>query len=602
MAGAVFDEEAGICLHAGFYACGRHGGRRLSMAYGQGLKEADFRANFGSFAHRRPLDLPPPQGFLVNRGFAGPFLGQLRDTAAPDPAARHFLRLADQQCCLFLPDLVLRQGNGELPKSPFLLHGDEEEENDWRRLPHESIGIPPLEPIARLDPDRLSQAGSLPSYVHPLFLCGPWQDFLPVALLPRDPAGLFRRMPRRGLVILIPTELNPRSNGHACLLHLAIDLQAAGAEVCLLPVTPYRFFRNYFPELKPLYQGLRFIAHPLEAPGGSLLLVPESIRSADVRRARRHFDSVLWWNLAPAGVLTSFMPAFRPGDLATFFSPFVLPGQPRYHFFQPPLPRELLKRAQQYRPQPPAKSRILLYTGKGRLKPLSRKLHRKLLTCSIEVITRSHPATKSELIELLGTSRGLISFDPMTNLSLEAAVAGLPVYLPSTAFPENAYADFPVDLRGFLHTSAEEFLQHLARPRPASLPLGGLMVAHRSSIQSFLLMLSHPVYAASYQLTQPILDAVRAYRRELLRSGTIQAALNGEAASAALKGVYVKSLKSPYAIHRSLCLLLSGIDAVAELLYSLRLFRPLQPFLRKLRRLGSKLFTPAVQLGRALPR
>ncbi|MFN7739107.1 MAG: hypothetical protein ACK5RA_02435, partial [Cyanobacteriota bacterium] len=80
----------------------------------------------------------------------------------------------------------------------------------------------------------------------------------------------------RSIVFLIPTELNPRSNGHACILTLAMELQAVGHDVSLLPFQPSRFFRRYWQKLPKIYKQLRFLAHPSEALQPSLLVVPES--------------------------------------------------------------------------------------------------------------------------------------------------------------------------------------------------------------------------------------------------------------------------------------------------------------------------------------
>jgi hypothetical protein len=458
-----------------------------------------------------------------------------------------------------------------------------------------------LELPLRLDPKSVNIDVRPRTYPHPLYFCGTWKDYLPADFLKPDLIHLLRAMPQRSLVILIPTELNPRSNGHACILHLALDLQAAGADVSLLPTIPYLFFRTYFQKLRPRFKQLRFIANPSEASTESYLLVPESIKSAHVKRLRRYFARIIWWNLAPAGVLTPFSPDIKSQDLLTFFSPFVMPDRENYHFIQPPLPKPLRNLARQYSPQRSAGQTILLYTGKGRMKPLPRKLHKHLLPYSIELITRSHPETKTELIELLSDSQGLISFDSMTNLSLEAAIAGLPVYLPCTAFAERAYRDFPVDLRDYLDTSSEDFIHHLSGQGPVQrISPASLYDAHRKSIRSFLLILCYPIYAESFHCTQQTLSDIEDYRRFLLKSKTIQVALQGEAASSSLVGLYVKSLKHPYAYHLILCNLLSWIDNTADLLHSLSIFRPLQPVLRYMRRVSRKLLSPVMHIGKTI--
>jgi hypothetical protein len=607
VSGAVFHEEEAICCHSGYYVFCRHEGRRVSFAYGQGTPQQDFIASFGSYTHRRLVDLPPPQGFLVSERYSAEFLQQLADSeqdAETHPRTnggkeRIFLRLGSSQRCLFVPDFTLTQQTPYL-ESPFWLH--QEGEGKTLQLAGETIEPAALGLPASLNPESVNLAVRPRTYPHPLYFCRPWSDYLPADYVEANLTRLLQDRPRNAVVFVVPSELNPRSHGHACLLHLALDLQNAGAHVSLLPTTPYRFFRNYYQTLKPLYRSLRFITNPLEVPSESYLIVPESIRNFQVKSLRGYFAKVIWWNLAPAGVLTPFSPAIGRQDLVTFFSPFVLPNRPCYHFVNPPLPKRLRNLAKRHQPRRAASNTMLVYTGKGRLKPLSRKLHRHLLPYSIELITRTHPSSKEKLLELLMSAQGLISFDPMTNLSLEAALAGMPVFLPSTAFQEEAYAHFPVDLRGFLHTCSGEFLRHLTtQSPPRALVQKDLENAHRKSIDSFLLILADPVYAASFRCTEEVLEAISEYRRFLLASKTIQASLEGESVSSALKGLYMKTLKLPYTYHRALCVALSWIDGTADFLNSLRLFRPFRPIMRGLARLGRQLLKPVMQLGRKIP-
>lgn len=607
VSGAVFHEKEATCCHAGSYVFCRHEGRRVSFAYGQGTPQHDFIASFGSYTHRRQIDLPPPQGFVVGERFAARFLQQLVDseqnaaTHCPtsEGGKRVFLRLSVSQHCLFVPDFALTQ-HTPYRESPFWLH--QEGDSEFLHLPRETVEPGGLGLPESLNPESVNLEVRPRTYPHPLYFCPPWEDYLPADFVKADLARLLQGRPRHPVVLVVPSELNPRSHGHACLLHLALDLQNAGADVSLLPTTPYRFFRNYYESLKPLYRSLRFIANPLEVPSESYLIVPESIRNSLVKTLRGYFAKVIWWNLAPAGVLTAFRPAIETRDLVTFFSPFVLPGRPCYHFVNPPLPKRLRNLAQRHQPRRAASRTMLVYTGKGRLKPLSRKLHRHLLPYSIALITRTNPSSKEKLIDLLMSAQGLISFDPMTNLSLEAALAGMPVFLPSTAFQEEAYAHFPVDLRGFLHTCSDEFLRHLTvQSPPRGLVQKDLEDAHRTSIHSFLLILADPVYAASFRCTEEVLEAISEYRRFLLASRTIQASLEGEAVSSALKGLYMKTLKLPYVYHHALCVALCWIDGIADFLSSLRLFRPFRPILQRLARLGRMILTPVLQLGRKIP-
>ena len=119
-----------------------------------------------------------------------------------------------------------------------------------------------------------------------------------------------------------------------------------------------------------------------------------------------------------------------------------------------------------HQPQAPPQLQVALYTGKGRLKPLPRSLHRHLLAYRVVLITRKFPSTKASLLRLLTHSHGLISFDPLTNLSLESAILGVPTFLPGNPFPARCYRCFPTDLRSHITDSPGAFITMLQRPGP----------------------------------------------------------------------------------------------------------------------------------------
>ena len=166
------------------------------------------------------------------------------------------------------------------------------------------------------------------------------------------------------------------------------------------------------------------------------VLVPESTPPKLIRNIRRHSERFIWWLLAPAGLLSSFRPDIRKGDYVAAFSEFVLPDQTDYLFVNPPIDPEIKKSARKHTPIAPQILQIGFYTGKGRLHPLPPSLHRRLLRYQIVPITRTFPSTRNALIKLLEKSNGLISCDPLTNLSLEAALVGTPTYLLGNPFPQ----------------------------------------------------------------------------------------------------------------------------------------------------------------------
>ena len=562
----------------------------------QGLTPEAFAADFASFAHTRAVDLPSPSVQLLRHSCLATTLEAFQRIDCQEQARlseawwRQLAPLGWRCACP--ADLTVQL-------SPSLAAAE--------RL---HVGLRQLEGMAlvRADAWLAAQApGSEPVYgtllqrvleqgagrMHPLHARAFLAPFLHPAVLQsaqRRCSRLTLLPPRaaQSLVILIPTELNARSNGHACILTLALQLQAAGHSVHLLPFKPYTFFRHYHRRLPPRFRQLAFIAEPVEAPSG-LLLVPESAPRKLVKRLRPHYNTVLWWLLAPAGLLTDFRPDIRRGDRLVAFSEFTLPRQSSYLFVHPP-PEPLMKQsAAEHTPQPPRQLQVALYTGKGRLMPLPRSLHRHLLTYQVVLITRSFPAKKQGLVRLLSKSNGLISFDPMTNLSLEAAILGVPTFLPANPFPARCYRRFPVDLSPFVTDSPSTFISKLQNRGPVrKLSLESLRHATHRALDIVALLASdpEPLAAEAYRVDDETLRQIEDYRQHLLRSRTILTARDGQSLSSALSHFYALSLKAPYGVHCAFCQALNWLDRIGDLLVALGLFRFLRPVLN---RLGSML-------------
>ena len=82
--------------------------------------------------------------------------------------------------------------------------------------------------------------------------------------------------------------------------------------------------------------------------------------------------------------------------------------------------------------------RICIYTGKGRLKKLPKNIRNLFAEYDIQLITRVFPSTRKELFYLLLNSDAFISFDELTQINLEAASLGMPVFIANPLFPEKS--------------------------------------------------------------------------------------------------------------------------------------------------------------------
>lgn len=588
-----FDPVTGVCVSAGYSS--PVASSSVYFPHATGLTAEAYAANFASFGHTRAVDLPSPAVQMLASRCVAPTLEALGGSASANQAtvpATWWTQLALLSMrCACLVELSV-----EVPSN---LAGAERSRVAVRHPAGIEL-VRVLTWLASAEGETWSLSyGQLLARVlaqgagraHLLYFCA----FLAQAQHPAVRHAAEQRAPRfsllppvrhKPLVLLIPTELNARSNGHACLLTLAVQLQAAGQLVFLLPFKPYAFFKHYLSRLPKRYRYLPFISDPREVPG-AVLIAPESSPSHIVQRLRDHYSIVLWWLLAPAGFLTPFRPDIRLGDRLVAFSEFILPNQLHYLFVHPPATRQFKKLMAQHTPQPPRKPLVTIYTGKGRLRALPRRLHRHILTCEVMLITRTYPATKKDLVRLLTRSSGLISFDPMTNLTLEAASLGVPTFLPANPFHPNCYRNFPADLSPFITDSIDLFLARIKDSGPRrKLSLGPLYRATNQSmtIVSLLTADPEPIGAQCFRVTDEVLQRLRDYRRQLVGSYAIQIDRDGQSISSAFIALYLRSLRAPYGFHVALSHALTWLDRAGDLAVALQIFRMLRPLFRLIAR------------------
>lgn len=137
----------------------------------------------------------------------------------------------------------------------------------------------------------------------------------------------------------------------------------------------------------------------------------------EICRHRLHRnDRVAWWMLYTPGRWAA-LPRIQPQDLVFTWMHCMYPGHPQ--LMVNTVDTNLFK------PTVRNKEGILYYIGKG-----SSNFDSSKVPDGARLITRSPdrwPATRVELIELLASSELLISFDPLTQLNLEATLVGTPV-------------------------------------------------------------------------------------------------------------------------------------------------------------------------------
>ena len=581
-----FNRSSGRCVSAGYSRFVAT--EEVYLPHGQTLTRESYISDFASLGHTRWVDLPsPPLQLLSTSCLQAAFecirsSGYLRESSVTQAWWSQLCRGSFRCCCpdnLFVqlpPPLAAFESKRVVlhDAADFFLFRTEVWLGRHDYLWNRSYGAL-LNRIMEQGTGRMHALHAYDQFarsLHPSTLRSAETQYGRPSLLPKAV--------HRPMVILIPTELNARSHGHACLLTLALKLMQSGREVSLLPYKPYTFFRHYRRKLPSRYRNLPFIANAAEAPG-ALLVVPESAPPNLVRHLRPFYDQVLWWLLAPAGLLTSFKPDIRCGDRLVAFSEFVLPSQPRYLFVQPRLEPELMNFAGMHTPQPPRQPLVALYTGKGRLKVLPRSLHRHLLTYQVIVITRSFPQSKRGLIKLLNQCTGLLVCDPLTNLSLEAANLGVPSYLTSNPFQPDSFRIFPCDLTSHVTDSAAVFITRLNRKGPVSKlstePLGRADL-DGGDLLDLLTEAPASIPSEAFIVGNDLLCQIKNYRDYLIKARSIQVVRDGQSLSSAFTGYYASSLKAPYVLHWWLCFFLGLVDAFGDLLLFLGLAKLLVPF------------------------
>jgi hypothetical protein len=208
----------------------------------------------------------------------------------------------------------------------------------------------------------------------------------------------------------------------------------------------------------------KFHAIPVTAsPMGSkenVFIASETVPEAAIAIAREKKLRVIWWQLAPFNLLGGRVYPEK-GEVIMPFSSYTDPSSDFFFYFQPPLEMEweggIKTSSRSYKD---SKLKLMLYSGKGRIKSLPAQLLNACSGAQIHLITRFKPDTRRQLFKIIDECHGLITFDELTNLNLEAASMGLPVYLANPIFPQKCRDNFIINrLSNHVTTNSDTFLE-----------------------------------------------------------------------------------------------------------------------------------------------
>jgi hypothetical protein len=150
--------------------------------------------------------------------------------------------------------------------------------------------------------------------------------------------------------------------------------------------------------------------------------------------------------LAKPYVLDGKSILYGRNDFVFSYSKAVLDTPP----YLPILNPELLKLKEKF--FRPKKNQVVLYFGKVRFGALKLSQLKPLITSfkTCRIVTRTTPQDSSQLYSLIAESELLISFDPLTNLCLEATLLETPVLVADPVFKPQ-YDNFNFKLHGYFY-------------------------------------------------------------------------------------------------------------------------------------------------------
>ncbi len=209
----------------------------------------------------------------------------------------------------------------------------------------------------------------------------------------------------------------------------------------------------------------------------TFVITPDTPQESDLKLLRETKAQIIWWNLAVPGAFTNFgLGCIRrePLEIEYVYSSLISTEFPQL-FIQPKL--KLLENIFKTVSLPTISGKILekdtknlklikknlkdkklniaCYQGKGCAKILSPKLRKLFKNCDVQFIDRYSPATKGRLYQVLLGVDLLLSFDPFSNINIEANMLGVPVFCPGGLPSLDLVREYPLNMSGIAFSDNE---------------------------------------------------------------------------------------------------------------------------------------------------
>ena len=250
-----------------------------------------------------------------------------------------------------------------------------------------------------------------------------------------------------------------KSNGVVCFYELYNFLFNRNLDLYFLPrdVFEIKYNINSIPYDLSKYN---FVLSLEGANKDDWLIANDTTSKKHIKLARKIGLKILWWQLAPYNFLGGKVFP-QVGEINMPFSSCVDPYANEFFYYQPPIDKywkyalglsdnKILK-----------KDSITIYTGKGRVRNLPIEIKNLFKQYNINLISRTYPNKRNGMFKLLLNSVAFITFDEFTQLNLEAASIGVPVFVANKIFPDFVYENFPIKSLGERVTADTEYFLEL---------------------------------------------------------------------------------------------------------------------------------------------
>jgi hypothetical protein len=336
---------------------------------------------------------------------------------------------------------------------------------------------------------------------------------------------------------------SPASNGIRCLYEISFELAEKGFNVTGIPRNMKKHVRS-LANLPSRFKAIPVMPQPLGS-AKDVLIASETAPRSTVLAARKNNLRIAWWQLAPYQLLGgTFYP--KPGEFNMAFSSYADPEASRFFYYQPLPDKDWENAINSPTLTTNPEQTFLVYSGKGRLTTLPKPILDACEQSRIEAITRFSPQTKQELFRVMAASHGLISFDELTCLNLEAASIGVPVFIANPAFPPASRERFTIaDFANYASTDHATFLrlvQERVEGRQNRIKSDELTSQNRETIAMLATVISNGDTAQAFRVSEKDIRRFRSHTQSLKKARAIYPHLGGQAGGSIFLNAYVRNI------------------------------------------------------------